>query len=104
MSRNPLEGVAEPAGMLGRQKTRAKRSEAARRWDRENRPTSYRLDPRVPETVREIVTWYEGRGYSVTQGQVVEDLLLFAFDAWEEGKVEINVRENVPTLRAVRRE
>lgn len=100
---NPLDGVKEPAGMLGRER-RKERSTAARRWDAENRPTSYRLDPRVPELVREIVAWYEERGFSVTQGQVVEDLLVFAFGAWERGEVEINVQELRPQLRAIRRE
>ena len=104
MGGNPLYGVKEPAGMLGESKEPAKRSAAARRWDAEHRPTGYRLDPSVPEKVREIQDWYQGRGYTVTQGHLVEDLLLFAFEAWERGEVAVNVKETRPQLRAIRRE
>ena len=102
--KNPLKGLQEPAAMLGGAEREGKRSAAARRWDAEHRPTSYRLAPWVPDHVRVVVAWYKAQGLVVTQGQAVEDLLRFALEAWKRGEVEINVRESRPSLRAVRRE
>lgn len=81
-----------------------RRSAAARAWDRENPPSSYRLDGELPDEVRSVVAWYKARGLRVSQGGVVSDLLWYALDAWRQGLVAINCTEIESAVREVRRE
>lgn len=91
-TRDPLtHRPAEPAATMAPPRHRRTRSEAARRWDKEHQPTSYRLDPLINEHILEIQTWYDENDYRVTTSQIAEDLLYYAIEAWHQGTVIINV-------------
>ena len=99
--RDPLtQRPPEPAEQL-RHARRPQRSVAKRRWDAENQPTGYRLDPSIPERIREVQAYYREHGFQVTLSQIAEDLLWHALDAWDQGQVSINVVPVQPTARSV---
>lgn len=77
------------------------RSKTKRAWDRENPPTSYRIDPTIADRIREIQRYYRETGFKVTTSQIAEDLLWYALDAWEQGDVSIHVRQIHPPARTL---
>jgi hypothetical protein len=100
-TRNPLtQRPPEPAEQL-RHARRPQRSAAKRQWDAENQPTGYRLDPSIPDRIREVQRYYREHGYQVTLSQIAQDLLWYALDAWDQGQVSIDVVPLQPTARSV---
>lgn len=101
--------MREPMAELGEMSEAAEmlqtRPGAGRRRERYDRPRfTYRIDPATAEGLREVQGWYRRAGYQVSLDQIADDLLLFALEEWQAGRVRIGVREMEAELQAVARE
>jgi hypothetical protein len=102
VTESPLSKAREPAAAMAPARPKPRRA-SARRWDRENPATGYRLTPETVQQIRDVQAWYQAHDYRVSQSQIVEDLLTFALAAWDEGQVEIHVQEIQPAGRPIGR-
>jgi hypothetical protein len=103
--KNPLEGIqlthdrdppTEAAELLSQDPTRRTKR---RRYDRPR--FTYRIDPTTAELLRDVQAWYRDNGYTVSLDQIADDFLIYAWEQWDAGHVEVNVTEIQPAAQAL---
>ena len=81
-----------------------KKARRNRRWEEENPPTSYRIDPEINERIKGIKETLLAGGFRATTSAIAEVLLLRGLQAWDDGEeLEFWGVESAPTARTYRR-